>query len=451
MDVLEQALDLFFTSPHLRTPYKLLQCDFLTDDDAHYLCHLFNKWYYYRGQGQLDDEGMFYVTGDNIEADLNMKRFRQEQCVKTLSGLGILECKVKGLPARKHFKINIQRLLERVYQFDGGQQTALTPTNKPDCSLPTDITNIKKLTSESTGETSFLPVNPAGNDAGEGSVLRERKKSSRLRSGAQASHTRKVILPPIKKPLIVPESIHLLILFWKDLGLRLPGIDSKAYPRMVSYLRQLKTGKLFGVKYSDEQIRKVMLSFSKAASSNDYLPVPGEYKEWLANMYLPDFIYNPYIKGNGVKSYFKEFEEKGVQTVPPHKIEQLKDNHPEVTKIFMDYYRTHKHGRVQTELNISEQNKFIAASKRLTEFYNTYRDKIALGVDSGLRGLANLLCMALEKAVDGDFSKLTPGWFGSDMTFNDRLPAYLEEQAYWAEDYKMSPFDPQYLEQFDNR
>jgi hypothetical protein len=59
-----------------------------------------------------DPEGWFWKTRDEIEEETALGRWEQETARKVLKKYGVLEEKLKGVPARMHFRVNIQRLAE---------------------------------------------------------------------------------------------------------------------------------------------------------------------------------------------------------------------------------------------------------------------------------------------------------------------------------------------------
>ena len=67
---------------------------------------LLGKEHYYRKAGQLDGGGMFYATATDLEEKTTLTQRQQERAVKHLETLGLIYTQVKGMPARKYFRIN---------------------------------------------------------------------------------------------------------------------------------------------------------------------------------------------------------------------------------------------------------------------------------------------------------------------------------------------------------
>jgi len=67
---------------------------------------LLGKEYYYRNMGQLDGEGMFYSTASDIEQKTTLTQRQQDRAINHLELLGLIYTRIKGMPAKKYFKIN---------------------------------------------------------------------------------------------------------------------------------------------------------------------------------------------------------------------------------------------------------------------------------------------------------------------------------------------------------
>ena len=77
--------------------------------EAVLLADLISKEEYFIANGMTD--GWFFNTAKNIEEDTCLTTHQQSKAIKRLKDLGILETKVVGIPAKKHFKIIENKLL----------------------------------------------------------------------------------------------------------------------------------------------------------------------------------------------------------------------------------------------------------------------------------------------------------------------------------------------------
>jgi DNA-binding transcriptional regulator GbsR (MarR family) len=67
---------------------------------------LLAKEHYYGTNGQLDGEDMFYATAADLEESTTLSQYQQDRAIKNLEKFELVSTKIKGLPARKYFKIN---------------------------------------------------------------------------------------------------------------------------------------------------------------------------------------------------------------------------------------------------------------------------------------------------------------------------------------------------------
>lgn len=66
---------------------------------------LIDKEDYYKASNQLDEEGFFYHTSIEIEKATGLTYHIQKGAIKLLMDAGFIDTKLKGLPAKLHFKI----------------------------------------------------------------------------------------------------------------------------------------------------------------------------------------------------------------------------------------------------------------------------------------------------------------------------------------------------------
>ena len=74
------------------------------------LADLISKEQYFIENKQLN-EGYFFNTAKNIQADTTLTSHQQRKAIKNLKSLGIIETKLIGIPAKQHFKIIENKLL----------------------------------------------------------------------------------------------------------------------------------------------------------------------------------------------------------------------------------------------------------------------------------------------------------------------------------------------------
>lgn len=103
-----------------------------------------------------DKDGWFYQTTSTIEKITTLKRFKQDNSIKELEDMGILVKEVRGMPAKKYFKIDYKALNDKIV---GNQQTSMLETSKQDCWKPTtnkELSNKELSNKESTKDKEIL-------------------------------------------------------------------------------------------------------------------------------------------------------------------------------------------------------------------------------------------------------------------------------------------------------
>jgi len=76
------------------------------------LADLADKELYFSNRDEVDDEGYFFNTADNIQKDTTLTYHSQKKALKLLMEVGFIETKLKGVPAKLHFKIVENKILK---------------------------------------------------------------------------------------------------------------------------------------------------------------------------------------------------------------------------------------------------------------------------------------------------------------------------------------------------
>ena len=79
-------------------------------EEAVLLGELSAKYNYWEDRNLLDEEGFFFATAEDIEHQTSLSAYKQRTAFKNLESKGIIETKFKGVPPKKYFKINIEKL-----------------------------------------------------------------------------------------------------------------------------------------------------------------------------------------------------------------------------------------------------------------------------------------------------------------------------------------------------
>mgnify|MGYP006277558131 FL=1 len=76
------------------------------------LSELISQHKYFKQRNELDKEGYFYCTVDKMEKQTTISKKTQTRKINNLVEMGLIEKKLKGLPAKRHFNINEQKILD---------------------------------------------------------------------------------------------------------------------------------------------------------------------------------------------------------------------------------------------------------------------------------------------------------------------------------------------------
>lgn len=75
-------------------------------NEAILYCELLSRHSYFEDRNQLQEDGSFFNTIYDLQLGTGMGEKSQRTAIKNLEKLGLLKCKVKGVPARRFFTIN---------------------------------------------------------------------------------------------------------------------------------------------------------------------------------------------------------------------------------------------------------------------------------------------------------------------------------------------------------
>jgi len=77
-----------------------------------FLTDMMDKFLYFKTKEQLDEDGGFFNTGKNVEADTALSPHIKRKCIATLCSAGLIKTKLKGVPAKLWFYIDFEKIME---------------------------------------------------------------------------------------------------------------------------------------------------------------------------------------------------------------------------------------------------------------------------------------------------------------------------------------------------
>lgn len=86
-----------------------------------------------------DDDGWFYQTIDTIEGLTGLSRFKQERCIEQLEEFSIIKKEVRGLPAKRFFKLDYEKIQTLIESYLQPHCNQVTNNMKPGYKLNGDL------------------------------------------------------------------------------------------------------------------------------------------------------------------------------------------------------------------------------------------------------------------------------------------------------------------------
>lgn len=66
---------------------------------------LLSRWNYFRERGQLTEDGFFFNTVKDLEEGTALSDYQQRRALNSLKDKGLIEMEVRGIPAKRYFRI----------------------------------------------------------------------------------------------------------------------------------------------------------------------------------------------------------------------------------------------------------------------------------------------------------------------------------------------------------
>lgn len=122
----------------------------LGTEEAIVLGELISERDYWESREQLEDD-WFYSTIENIENEIGYNEYKQRKILKSLESKGVLEVKVKGMPAKRYIRIDEENLLNllNVQFFKNSRTSSLKIKEQEPQNLRGNNNNIKIINKNS--------------------------------------------------------------------------------------------------------------------------------------------------------------------------------------------------------------------------------------------------------------------------------------------------------------
>lgn len=406
------------------------------------LSFLLRKERYFEDREELTEDGFFYNTINDIEQFTHLSRYKQDYCIERLKEFNLIETDLRGLPAKKYFKINH---LELANKFVGNSQTSLSETRKQVC---------RKLTLTNKAITNNPCICASHNSV----LLRKKKflvkqeepKRELLKKGieetlAQNSEERKE-KEKEKLSCVITFDMQQIIDYWVSKNLPFHREGTKTYAHAMNNLHSLFKGTLFNGmsdktkhnrKFSVNEIKTGIDNFVLAGYNLDYQPVN---KKFLQSVSFVNFFYTSFpCAREEDKSPFLKYLLKKPERITESKIYAVKDANPQASKIIENWYRKTFVGNRDQSFSLKNKNDIVYSVIELAKFYEENKSKILFESHKRLYNQNDPICfLALQvtrlfdkmlRNEDNLYLILTTSWIKSEKTIKERLPAFLMSES----------------------
>ena len=115
---------------------------------------------YWHGKGKRTD-GWFYKTYEEMKEEVQLTRTQQESAIKSLKRYGVISVRRKGIPAKRHFKVHMRKLLTCLQDFyklenkkpanhTAGKRQSITKTTAQTTAVTTQDIEVRSATDMSS-------------------------------------------------------------------------------------------------------------------------------------------------------------------------------------------------------------------------------------------------------------------------------------------------------------
>lgn len=91
-----------------------------------FLGEIISEHDYWENKGCLTDDGYFYSTVENVMEATTLSDYQQRSIIKHLTELNIIKMKISGMPAKRYFKIDLERFYSVLIEDSTEESKELT-------------------------------------------------------------------------------------------------------------------------------------------------------------------------------------------------------------------------------------------------------------------------------------------------------------------------------------
>lgn len=425
-DNISAKITSYFTSPHLRV--NKLTIDHYGLDTALWIADVLSRWNYFRENEKLDKRGFFYITKETIRKSTELKYNNQTIITKRLARDGVIQVEKRGLPARNHYKIDIDILWDVINRpVKGQEQVNYTQ-------LTTDTSNKRHNKNKHINNILSKDNNYNINKNNISSKEEIRLSDESLSSSQPENPSHKDSRLLQNRKIAYPEDVERLFDYWNGLG---PPItqhrrDTKTYHNSCKkLLTALEMNTLKRILTSMHNYYELITDPSNNIAHKASIGLPG-CKVNLIEFFGFDKRTKESMKlrkiNLPIKSWFDECV-KNKSAVLEKKFGMfIEDPYPDISDRFRKlWFKKMEVGKI----NATGENKIRKAAVMFKDFMEANLDGMILGTREKryIHELVDYVFDAIDEDVRGDWLVVTVGWLCSKRTYNIRLPFYLSRMG----------------------
>ena len=432
---------------------------------ASFLAVLMDKDFYFADTNGRTEDSYFFETIEHMEKITKLNRYDQDLLIQILKKNNYIETSLRGLPARRHFRILYDTIGSSIKQVCKDSANCEIPTTyeestngtvcKVSANLSADI--LQQRNNKDIKNKSILNAKAFSGDLGSRSP---QVKTIKLREAKEPLILVDTTVPPLARPEgvkprfsklhkikrpTVTFDIQQIIDYWIAKGLHIHEEGTKSFDQAVIYigkafnatlLEDFVDPKFHNYRFSVDSIKRSIDNFYLAAFDNKYEPLSLNTKQLLQRMSFKDFFWDKHRPDDENKSHVFKYLSKR-KLASESSLLVMKDTHPHCTKLVKDWYHQEFGGMI-TEISRQQQNAMILVGRKIEEFLVTHKAK--LDMDYGMQiqcnrdpltFLVEQLLRCQSKALrenDGLRAIFKPSWLISENMLTDRFVYFLKSE-----------------------
>ncbi|KKM28190.1 hypothetical protein LCGC14_1567190 [marine sediment metagenome] len=406
----------FFKSPHINVNKGVV--DYYGIDIALWIGDIYSRWEWFRKQGKIDEKGFIFTTQKEIRETTKLNYNKQTDIIKRLVEDKILEVKRIGLPARNHYRINLEILIDIIK----GDKIFIRQRTR---SLKSKDDNKNKYNNILSKDNNY---NTNKNKISSKDDIRLSDESLSASQPENPPHKDSRLLQ--NRKIAYSKDVERLFDFWNGLGPPLTSHrrDTKTYHNSCKILlTTLETNPLKRIMTSMLNYHDLITDPSNNIAHKASIGLPG-CKVNLIEFFGFDKRTKEAMKLRKINLPIKSWFDECVKNKSPALEKKfgmfIEDPYPDISDRFRKlWFKKMGVGKI----NATGENKIRKAAVMFNDFMAANLDSMVLGTSEKRHSyeLVDYVFQAIDGDVKGDWLVVTVGWLCSKRTYDIRLPLHL--------------------------